>query len=130
MLYFYIPIVILVTSNIVLFVVTSLSLYGHLKRRRRRRRTSQGQFVVPALAGKKPIIRRHSSNNQVQEVNKAKERLQIQLKLSVVMGLSWVFEPISWVVDSSSGMPGSCWIWLASDLVNMLQEKLLDVRIH
>ncbi len=48
-------------------------------------------------------------------------RLQIQLKLSVVMGLPWIFEPISWVVDSSAAFPDSCWIWLATDLVNMLQ---------
>ena len=63
---------------------------------------------------------------KVQEVNRVRERLYIQLKLFVVMGLPWMFEPISWAVDSSpsvtSALPFStCWVWLVTDLVNMLQ---------
>ena len=63
---------------------------------------------------------------KVQEVNRVRERLYIQLKLFVVMGLPWMFEPISWAVDSSpsvtAALPFStCWVWLVTDLVNMLQ---------
>ena len=62
-----------------------------------------------------------------------RERLYIQLKLFVVMGLPWMFEPISWAVDSSpsvtSALPFStCWVWLVTDLVNMLQVSWLDLH--
>ena len=55
-----------------------------------------------------------------------RERLYIQLKLFVVMGLPWMFEPISWAVDSSPSLTAAlpfstCWVWLVTDLVNMLQ---------
>ena len=63
---------------------------------------------------------------KVQEVNRVRERLYIQLKLFVVMGLPWMFEPISWAVDSSPSLTAAlpfstCWVWLVTDLVNMLQ---------
>ena len=62
-----------------------------------------------------------------------RERLYIQLKLFVVMGLPWMFEPISWAVDSSpsvtAALPFStCWVWLVTDLVNMLQVSWLDLH--
>ena len=66
-------------------------------------------------------------------MNRVRERLYIQLKLFVVMGLPWLFEPISWAVDSSpsvaAALPFStCWIWLVTDLVNMLQVSWMRTR--
>jgi hypothetical protein len=43
-------------------------------------------------------------------------RLKLYWKLFVVMGVSWVFELASWAY------PGpSCWAWIFTDTLNMLQ---------
>ena len=75
-----------------------------------------------------------SALTQVREMNLVRERLHIQLKLSVVMGLPWMFEPVSWALDSTPAVTdalpfSTCWIWLITDLVNMLQESLVGYYV-
>ncbi|ODM91368.1 G-protein coupled receptor Mth [Orchesella cincta] len=47
------------------------------------------------------------------------------LKLSVVMGLSWIFELISWVVSKEDS--GGHWIWTIFDVYNMLSAILIFI---
>ena len=105
---------------------------GGPAQRRHRSQEGEQRHEAPQQQQGEPVSdsRVRLSNSKphlkVQEVNRVRERLYIQLKLFVVMGLPWMFEPISWAVDSSpavtAALPFStCWVWLVTDLVNMLQ---------
>ena len=97
---------------------TAVRKASSVMRRHSNSRVSQSQIRVRLSNSKHHF--------KVQEVNRVRERLYIQLKLFVVMGLPWMFEPISWAVDSSPSLTAAlpfstCWVWLVTDLVNMLQ---------
>ena len=80
--------------------------------------------------GKGQLWRRHSKNRGLDD---GKAQLQLHLKLFAVMGLSWVFEVVSWLVqaeeqaDSFSASAADfeeadCLPWyLWTDLINALQ---------
>ena len=73
----------------------------------------------------KKLLRKHSKDNGIED---SRIRLLLQLKLFAVMGLSWVFEVISWVltlVVTDSTVPETstaCMPWyMWTDLINALQ---------
>ena len=74
----------------------------------------------------KKLLRRHSKDRGIEN---GRMRLLLQLKLFAVMGLSWLFEVISWVLTlvltNSPSIPDSsstCMPWyLWTDLINALQ---------
>ncbi|KAG8329488.1 hypothetical protein J6590_084766 [Homalodisca vitripennis] len=97
-LYFYLPIGVLVFANVTMFSTTSCRLKAH---------TSNTKVLQTEDS------RRHHDNER--------QRFNLYLKLFVVMGVTWVMELVSFVVG------GSRVIWLATDICNALQGLLIFV---
>ena len=96
LLYFYGPLGGLLVINTALFIWTSYSLHR------------------APLTHDKHLWRRHSKN---QGINDTRQRLKLHFKLFTIMGLSWVFELLSWAWPSEA-----CWPWyVPTDLLNALQ---------
>ncbi|XP_046681532.1 G-protein coupled receptor Mth2-like [Homalodisca vitripennis] len=98
LLYFYLPIGVLVLLNIAMFVTTAFRLRKH-SRDTRVLQTSE------------------SRRNDEAE----KERFNLYLKLFIVMGINWVMELVSFAV----GGPKS--LWFVTDLGNTLQGLLIFI---
>uniref|UniRef100_A0A1B6M8D2 G-protein coupled receptors family 2 profile 2 domain-containing protein n=1 Tax=Graphocephala atropunctata TaxID=36148 RepID=A0A1B6M8D2_9HEMI len=97
-MYFYLPIGVLVFANLMMFSTTSCRLKAH---------TNNSKMLQSEDS------RRHQENE--------KQRFNLYLKLFVVMGVTWVMELVSFVVG------GSQLIWLLSDTCNTLQGLLIFV---
>ena len=65
------------------------------------------------------LWRRHSKNRGLDD---GQAQLQLHLKLFAVMGLSWLFEVVSWLLVPDSSSEAECLPWyLWTDLINALQ---------
>ncbi|XP_046680949.1 G-protein coupled receptor Mth2-like isoform X2 [Homalodisca vitripennis] len=95
-LYFYLPIGVLVLLNIAMFVTTAFRLRMHTR-------------------DTKVLQTSESRRNDEAE----RQRFNLYLKLFIVMGINWVMELVSFVV----GGPKS--IWFVTDLGNTLQGLLI-----
>lgn len=109
-IYFYAPITALVTVNAGLFGCTVRGIWNS-----KFVKISAGQGRNQRKAKKKVILRQHSKNTQ-KNLNRVRSRLILNAKLFVIMGLSWAFEVLSWLVGSKV-----CWLWYLTDILNILQ---------
>ncbi|XP_011307304.1 G-protein coupled receptor Mth2 isoform X2 [Fopius arisanus] len=96
---FYYPVVITVICNILLFALTIRKIYKDKK-------------SIAALL-KSSDSRRHNHHEQ---------RLNIYLKLFVVMGINWSMDIIAWLLKNQAQ-----WIWHAADLLNSFQGIMIFV---
>ncbi|CAB3261686.1 unnamed protein product [Arctia plantaginis] len=92
MLYLYIPMLILIVCNWMFYLMTAFNVW----------RLSRGTAVLDSAAAGTPAAHRSQRN-----------RLMVYLKLSVVMGVNWVFEIISFKFPGFKG-------WYISDVYNIL----------
>ncbi|KAL1130004.1 hypothetical protein AAG570_012947 [Ranatra chinensis] len=98
MVYFYLPVAILLLVNTILFVYTSVKI---LKIRR------ETNILLRSDSG-----RHEGGRSQTNE----ERRFLLYLKLFTIMGISWVFEIISWA--SSGHQDVESWWWYATDALN------------
>ncbi|XP_054276572.1 probable G-protein coupled receptor Mth-like 4 [Macrosteles quadrilineatus] len=98
LLYFYLPIAVVVVTNLVMFVSTAIRLRAHTK-------------TTKVL---------HSSESR--RTNESdRDRFHLYLKLFIIMGINWVMELVSFFV----GGPKS--VWFVTDLGNTLQGVLIFI---
>lgn len=93
-IYFYLPMALIILSNIILFGVTAYRIWSHRRE---------------AAVLKRGDSRKHDSTND-------KERFTLYLKLFIVMGINWVMELLSSIAE---GAPN--YLWYIPDFTNTLQ---------
>ncbi|XP_059092459.1 probable G-protein coupled receptor Mth-like 3 [Tigriopus californicus] len=109
-LYFYGPIGTMLLANVTLFVRVATAFSSLVQETVVLRKYSS--------ATTKSTLRKHVSNSSHdQQVHLLRVRLILGLKLFCVMGLSWTFEIISWILSTST----PCWMWYVPDAINLLQ---------
>ncbi|XP_035904477.1 uncharacterized protein LOC118508837 [Anopheles stephensi] len=92
-LYMYLPLLLLVSANVVFFAVTAIRIYR------------MEQATASALSGDS---RRHT------KYEKDRNRYSLYLRLFVIMGVTWTVEIITWLVGESS------WLIYLVDICNCL----------
>ncbi|KAG8239841.1 hypothetical protein J437_LFUL011467 [Ladona fulva] len=97
--YFVFPVGIIVLCNAILFLLTAFSIWK----------------------AKKETLAIHANNSKRHNNKEDKNRFKLYIKLSVVMGLSWVMEIISWLAG------GSLCYWIVTDLINTLQGAFIFI---
>ncbi|XP_075220895.1 G-protein coupled receptor Mth2-like isoform X2 [Lycorma delicatula] len=93
MLFYFFPLILLLLLNVIMFSSTALKLFKH-KKQTNVLRTGENQI-----------------NNSAE-----KERLNLYFKLFLVMGITWVTEPISWIFNEKPSI-----LWIICDCINLLQ---------
>uniref|UniRef100_A0A1L8DK28 Putative g protein-coupled receptor n=1 Tax=Nyssomyia neivai TaxID=330878 RepID=A0A1L8DK28_9DIPT len=92
--YLYLPVIILISINLILFALTSFQI-----------RTLQ----------KETAAMNKGDSRRFNKMEADRDRFSLYLRLFIVMGVTWTMEVISWLVDPKS------WIFYISDVCNCLQ---------
>ncbi|XP_072949346.1 G-protein coupled receptor Mth2-like [Epargyreus clarus] len=93
LVYFFIPVLVLVVCNVVLFSVTA--------------------YRIRSIRQETAILK-SSESSRSDKLKKDKQRYGLYLKLFVVMGVNWTIEIISFAVG------GSNWYWVVVDISNIV----------
>ncbi|XP_018352126.1 PREDICTED: G-protein coupled receptor Mth2-like [Trachymyrmex septentrionalis] len=99
--YFYVPVGITIISNVFFFICTTLTILY--------------QKIHTASEMKDSESKRHEEN---------KQRFNMYLKLFIVMGITWVFEILSWVIGTTI-VP--VFVWYVFDVINSLQGLIIFI---
>ncbi|XP_058054277.1 G-protein coupled receptor Mth2-like [Anopheles bellator] len=97
-LYLYLPLLILVFTNVLFFVITALRIYK--------------------IQCETSVVRRGDSKRHT-KLDNDRDRFGLYLRLFIVMGVTWSLEIISWVVGNNA------WIFYVSDVCNCIQGFLI-----
>ncbi|XP_045498771.1 G-protein coupled receptor Mth2-like isoform X2 [Colias croceus] len=133
--YFYGPVAVILLSNLIIFFLTSRAFARHYNKLKDvspldlthsdfstsddwvRLSTVLGQ---PVPAAERSPTRDHVSFNQ--RLKKYKKIFRTCCLLSVIMGLSWVLEVVSWAAGAGSSAVS---VWSVFDLINALQGVVI-----
>lgn len=107
--YFYIPIGLLLSANVVLFILTAIAITRH-QRDLDLRRLRQ--------------MNRESNRHERMTLRRLKRLFLVCLSLFFLMGINWTMEVISWWVTDPNSDPAPL-AWSAFDLINALQGVLI-----
>ncbi|XP_077293111.1 G-protein coupled receptor Mth2-like [Arctopsyche grandis] len=94
MVYYFIPIMIIIISNLVMFAMTT--------------------FKIISIKRETAMLRTGDSARH-QQFDKNKQRFNLYLKLFLIMGLNWVAEWVSFFAD------GDSYLWMFTDFCNSIQ---------
>ncbi|CAB3236733.1 unnamed protein product [Arctia plantaginis] len=125
--YFYGPVALILCSNLVIFILTSRAFAVHytLDLMHSDFSTSDDWVRLSTVLGQPVPVSEQTSSPPRDEPVKVNPRLKKYKKLfrmccllSVIMGLSWVLEVVSWAVGAGDSAVS---VWSVFDLINALQ---------
>ncbi|KAG5340114.1 MTH2 protein, partial [Acromyrmex heyeri] len=105
-LYFYVPISIIIISNVFFFICTTLTILQ--------------QKIHTASELRDSESKRHDEN---------KQRFSVYLKLFVVMGITWILDVLLWIIDTNILLETDIllYIWYLVNIINALQGVIFFV---
>ncbi|XP_045498770.1 G-protein coupled receptor Mth2-like isoform X1 [Colias croceus] len=126
--YFYGPVAVILLSNLIIFFLTSRAFARHYNKLKDVSHFSTSDDWVrlstvlgqPVPAAERSPTRDHVSFNQ--RLKKYKKIFRTCCLLSVIMGLSWVLEVVSWAAGAGSSAVS---VWSVFDLINALQGVVI-----